>query len=166
MPNRRDELRRVILVAVILLGGCVSLSDKARQVPMVFKEKVRHCKYIGSAEGSDHWSLTAPQQLRSAINEAHNNGADLGATHVVLVQSGGNFGKTAKVKAYDCPHITTKDKIEKTVMMETGCSRSKTYITAKSQTSTDAMVYRVFSCGEYYVCKRSSDDISCRPAKK
>ena len=159
-------MKRIGLLLVILMGGCVALSDKARQVPMVFKEKVKHCEYIGEAEGSDHWSLTPPQRLRSAINEAHNKGAELGATHVVLVQSGGLSGKTATVKAYDCPRITTKDKIEKTVMMETGCSRKKTYITAKSQTSTDTMIYRVWSCGEYYVCEYSSDDLSCRPAKK
>ena len=61
------------------------------------------CKYVGEVQGSSGWgNLAASAGMENVKNEARENGAKLGATHVVWNNIAGGYSPYVSAKAYKC----------------------------------------------------------------
>ncbi len=61
------------------------------------------CKYVGEVQGSSGWgNLAASAGMENAKNEARENAAKLGATHVVWNNIAGGYSPYVSAKAYKC----------------------------------------------------------------
>ena len=64
---------------------------------------VASCKYLADVQGSSGWgNLAASAGMENSKNEARENAAKLGATHVVWNQVSGGYAPYATGKAYKC----------------------------------------------------------------
>ena len=71
--------------ACLCLSGCaVAPSAFASRVQEADAQMIASCKYIGEVQGSSGWgNLAASAGMENAKNEARENAAKLGATHVL-----------------------------------------------------------------------------------
>ena len=101
----RSLMRKALLgIIVISMVNCTSLTEQGAKVALVYKKKIKECKYIGKAEGTSHAPAYFGWNIKSAHAEARNNAAEMGATHAVVLKSGGVLSKEVILKAYDCGH--------------------------------------------------------------
>jgi hypothetical protein len=64
---------------------------------------VTSCKYVGEVQGSSGWgNLAASAGMENAKNEARENAAKLGATHIVWGNIAGGYSPYVSGKAYKC----------------------------------------------------------------
>lgn len=78
-------------------------SAAAGRVQEADTQMVASCKYLGEVQGSSGWgNLAASAGMENSKNEARENAAKLGATHVVWNQVSGGYAPYATGKAYKC----------------------------------------------------------------
>ena len=66
-------------------------------------QMVASCKYLADVQGSSGWgNLAASAGMENSKNEARENAAKLGATHIVWNQVSGGYAPYATGKAYKC----------------------------------------------------------------
>jgi hypothetical protein len=64
---------------------------------------VAGCTFLGQVQGSSGWgNLAASQGMENARNEAQEQAAELGATHVVWSNVSGGYSPYATGRAYRC----------------------------------------------------------------
>ncbi len=92
------------VLACICLSGCaVAPSAAASRVQEADAQMVASCKYIGEVQGSSGWgNLAASAGMENAKNEARENAAKLGATHILWNNIAGGYSPYVSGKAYRC----------------------------------------------------------------
>ena len=93
-----------IITAALLLTACATtLSEKARSVKLADINIVKECQLLNTVEGSSSVSgLMVSQGIQNARNEAIENAAELGATHIVITESIGGSVPYVAGNAYNC----------------------------------------------------------------
>lgn len=94
-----------LLVATLLLTtGCTtSLSARAAKVQDADMTIIERCKFVGDVQGSSGWgNLAASAGMQNAKNEAREQAAEMGATHVIWTGVVGGLSPFATGKAYIC----------------------------------------------------------------
>lgn len=101
MPRK---IQLSVVVLPILVSACATtLSPAARQVRVADTSMVSDCTFLGNAQGSSGWgNLAASTGMQNARNEAREQAADMGATHVVWENVEGGYSPSAFGKAYRC----------------------------------------------------------------
>ncbi len=104
-PSRRF-IGSLILssVTTTLLASCaVAPSPAASRVQEADAQMVASCKYVGEVQGSSGWgNLAASAGMENAKNEARENAARLGATHILWNNITGGYSPFVSGKAYRC----------------------------------------------------------------
>jgi len=102
--NRMDSWHYVALLLSCLVAGCATtLSTSAQRVKIAEAPEVSRCKFISDVQGSSGWgNLAASIGIQNARNEAIEQAATAGATHVVWTSAWGFMGSSATGKAYRC----------------------------------------------------------------
>ncbi len=87
-----------------VLSGCATTpSPRALSIQDADYRKVENCQFIGDVHGSSGWgNLAASTGIQNAKNEAREQAAAMGATHIVWVQVAGGYSPYAVGKAYRC----------------------------------------------------------------
>lgn len=92
-----------IAFATLAEGCAVAPSAAAVSVKDADPSTVATCKYVGDVQGSSGWgNLAASTGMENAKNEARENAAKLGATHVVWSNIAGGSSPYVSAKAYKC----------------------------------------------------------------
>lgn len=92
------------VAAAFFASGCaVAPSTAASRVQEADAQMVASCKFVGEVQGSSGWgNLAASAGMENAKNEARENAAKLGATHVVWDNIAGGYSPYVSGKAYKC----------------------------------------------------------------
>ena len=92
------------IAAATFLNGCATApSAAAARVQEADTNMVASCRYLGDVQGSSGWgNLAASAGMENAKNEARENAAKLGATHVVWNNITGGYSPYVSAKAYKC----------------------------------------------------------------
>jgi len=92
-----------IAITALAQGCAVAPSAAAASVKDADAPTVSACKYVGDVQGSSGWgNLAASTGMENAKNEARENAAKLGATHVVWGNVAGGASPYVSAKAYRC----------------------------------------------------------------
>jgi hypothetical protein len=94
----------LILLPACLLAGCSTTpSASALRVKIADDREVSNCKFITNVQGSSGLgNLAASTGIQNAKNEALEQAAADGATHVVWTSTEGFMGSSATGEAYRC----------------------------------------------------------------
>ena len=94
----------LLVVALLLMAGCTtSLSTRAMKVQDADITIMERCKFVGDVQGSSGWgNLAASAGMQNAKNEAREQAAEMGATHVIWSGVAGGYSPYATGKAYMC----------------------------------------------------------------
>lgn len=92
------------LLVMFLLGGCATTSSiSAQRVKVADAPEVSGCKFLKDVHGSSGWgNLAASTGMENAKNEALEQAASAGATHIVWTNIVGGYSPFATGKAYRC----------------------------------------------------------------
>jgi uncharacterized lipoprotein len=107
----RSSLAAVILVVVVpLLAACsTSRSAAAQKVQEADSSMVAGCTFLGDVSGTSGWGgLAASTGIEYAKNQALDQAAKKGATHVVWNTLAGGMSSSVSGKAYKCPGASPK----------------------------------------------------------
>lgn len=98
------RLQLIGLLLVSSLSGCaVAPSTSAQRVKIADASEVTECKFVTDIHGSSGWgNLAASTGMQNAKNEALEQAASSGGTHVVWTSVVGGYGPFATGKAYRC----------------------------------------------------------------
>jgi uncharacterized protein YcfL len=94
----------LILIALLLMTGCTtSLSARAVKVQDADMTIMERCKFVADVQGSSGWvNLAASAGMQNAKNEAREQAAEMGATHIIWTGVAGGYSPYATGKAYIC----------------------------------------------------------------
>jgi len=93
----------VLVIGAAVAGCATSPSRDAAKVKEADERMVASCQFLGSVQGSSGWGgLAASTGTQNARNEAQEQAARLGATHVVWAAAAGGFAPSAAGRAYRC----------------------------------------------------------------
>ncbi len=92
------------IVSLFALSGCTtSLSASARKVQDADMTILGKCNFLGDVQGSSGWgNLAASAGMQNAKNEAREEAAAMGATHIMWTGIAGGYSPFATGKAYNC----------------------------------------------------------------
>lgn len=92
------------LLFVIFLAGCATkLSSNAMAIRDADALQMLNCRYVGDVDGTSGFgNLAASTGINNAKNEARENAAHLGATHIVWTTVSGGYSPYVSGKAYQC----------------------------------------------------------------
>ena len=92
------------LASLLILSGCTTaLSPHAKNIIPADYKMVASCTYLGEVHGSSGWgNIAASQGMQNAMNEAQEQAASLGATHIVWSSIVGGNSPFTTAKAYKC----------------------------------------------------------------
>lgn len=98
-------LSAAALVASAALCGCATgRSAAASRVQEADSNMVAGCTYVAEVSGTSGWGgLAASTGIENAKNQALEQAARKGATHVVWNALAGGMGPSVSGKAYRCP---------------------------------------------------------------
>jgi len=93
-----------ILVIALSFGACATgPSLRARQVVEADRNDVSSCQYLKEVQGTSGWGgLAASTGIENTKNEALDNAARAGATHIVWNSLVGGYSPSVSGKAYSC----------------------------------------------------------------
>lgn len=93
-----------LLPAVLVLAGCATtLSSTASRVIQADDQMVASCRFLGQVSGSSGFgNIAASTGMENARNEATEQAARLGATHIVFQRVSGGYSPSADARAYKC----------------------------------------------------------------
>lgn len=85
-------------------AGCATtLSTSAQRVKVADTPEISSCRFVSDVHGSSGWgNLAASTGMQNAKNEALEQAASAGATHVVWTNLAGGYSPFATGKAYRC----------------------------------------------------------------
>ena len=101
------------LLALSITGCATALTHEASRITQVShaeQNQVKTCKSMGEVAGNSNYGGLFMQETGKsyAKNQAMNDAANMGATHVVWVLAeGGFFGGKAFGVAYKCPKVAS-----------------------------------------------------------
>lgn len=92
------------LIFLFLCSGCATtMSPAAHQIRPADDQMTTGCLFLGEVQGSSGWgNLAASQGMQNARNEAQEQAAKLGATHIAWMNISGGHSPFAIGKAYRC----------------------------------------------------------------
>ena len=92
------------LLIALLASGCITVpSAAAQRVKVADPAEVVACKLVADVHGSSGWgNLAASTGMQNAKNEALEQAASAGATHIVWTNVAGGYSPFATGKAYRC----------------------------------------------------------------
>ena len=95
---------RFMLVLPLMLMGCATApSPQAVAVRDADQKMVESCEFVGDVTGASGWGgIAASVGTKNAQNEARDQAAGLGATHVVWSALAGGWSPSVSGKAYRC----------------------------------------------------------------
>ena len=95
---------RFMFVLPLMLVGCATApSPQAVAVRDADQKMVENCEFVGDVMGSSGWGgIVASVGTRNAQNEARDQAAQLGATHVTWNMLSGGWAPSVSGKAYRC----------------------------------------------------------------
>ena len=104
MKNWNVIFASLLVTATSFVSGCaVAPSTAASHVLEADAQMVVSCKFVGEVQGSSGWgNLAASAGMNNAKNEARDNAAKLGATHIVWDNIAGGYSPYVSGKAYKC----------------------------------------------------------------
>lgn len=93
-----------LLASSLLLAGCATtLSASAAKVQDADNKMIAYCKFVGNVQGSSGWgNVAATTGMQNSKNEAMEEAATLGATHIVWDNISGGRTPFASGRAYKC----------------------------------------------------------------
>ena len=98
-----DSFLTFFFVILILFGCATAPSPKASNIQDADYRQVKNCRFVGDVYGSSGWgNLAASTGIQNAKNEAREQAAAIGATHIVWVQIVGGSSPYVVGKAYRC----------------------------------------------------------------
>ena len=91
-------------LVVFFFSGCATTpSTPAQRVKISDPAGVSGCKMVADVHGSSGWgNLAASTGMQNAKNEALEQAASAGATHIVWTNVAGGYSPFATGKAYRC----------------------------------------------------------------
>jgi Domain of unknown function (DUF4156) len=93
----------LLIILVGVFGCATTLSPAAQNIRPADYSMVKDCTFLGDVQGSSGWgNLAASQGMQNAKNEAKEQAAQLGATHIVWENIVGGYSPFATGKAYKC----------------------------------------------------------------
>lgn len=96
------------LPAAFLMGCATARSPAAAKVQEADATMVAGCTYLREVSGTSGWGgLAASTGIENAKNEALDQAAKKGATHVVWNAMDGGWSPSVSGKAYRCPPAPT-----------------------------------------------------------
>jgi hypothetical protein len=98
------HLIRLVAIAVfVALGGCMA-SRAAQTVKDADERMVANGQYLGEVHGTSGWgNIAASQGIENAQNEAREQAAKMGATHIVWTNTVGGYSPFVSGRAYKLP---------------------------------------------------------------
>lgn len=91
------------LIAFLFTGCATTLSTSAQRVKTSDPSEVSGCKLVADVHGSSGWgNLAASTGMQNAKNEALEQAASAGATHIVWTNVAGGYSPFATGNAYRC----------------------------------------------------------------
>ena len=97
------KLFALAAITFFLAGCATSLSANAMRVQDADVTIVGKCTFVGDVQGSSGWgNLAASAGMQNAKNEAREQAAAMGATHVIWTGIAGGYSPFATGKAYAC----------------------------------------------------------------
>lgn len=104
MRIKEMEFGLVAIMFLSVLPGCAtSLSATAGKVQDADITIVGKCSFLGDVQGSSGWgNLAASTGMQNAKNEAREQAAEMGATHIIWTGVAGGYSPFATGKAYLC----------------------------------------------------------------
>lgn len=99
------------LLALSLSGCATGLTHEASRITQISdsqRSQVKDCKSVGEVAGNSSYGGLFMQEAGKnyAKNQAMNDAANMGATHIVwILAEGGFFGGKAFGVAYKCPKV-------------------------------------------------------------
>jgi hypothetical protein len=93
-----------VAVALFVMSGCASLSPGAAKIQQVEKPTVSECKYLGEVIGtSKAGNMVYDVGKNRAKDDALEQAAKLGGTHIVWFQAIDSYPIRAICDVYLCP---------------------------------------------------------------
>ncbi len=94
----------ILLLDLLSFVGCATTkSEMAAKVLQADERMITNCKYLGDVTGTSGWgNLAASTGVNNAKNEALEQAASLGATHVVWTQVSAGYVSFVNGRAYRC----------------------------------------------------------------
>ena len=110
MRKRPSPATLIALLALPFVAACAtSRSQAAMRVQEADASVVAGCTFLGEVSGTSGWGgLAASTGIENAKNQALDQAAKKGATHVVWNALAGGWGPSASGKAYRCPSVAPK----------------------------------------------------------
>ena len=92
------------LLIALLASGCTTVpSVAAQRVKVADPAEVMACTLVADVQGSSGWgNLAASTGMQNAKNEALDQAAAAGATHIVWTNIAGGYSPFATGRAYRC----------------------------------------------------------------
>lgn len=98
-------MRNILILAVAAaMAGCVTSPTAGGSLVRDADDRmVESCEYIGDVGGSSGWGGAAARRgVESSRNQARNQAADRGGTHIVWSDAAGGYSPSAFGRAYRC----------------------------------------------------------------
>lgn len=96
-------MRFMFVLPLVLVGCATAPSPQAMAVRDADAKMVEGCQYLGDVTGTSGFGgLVASVGTKNAQNEARDQAAGLGATHVVWNMLAGGMAPSVSGKAYRC----------------------------------------------------------------
>lgn len=98
-----SKVLALIVLSILFTGCSTSLSPQAINVKDADFRTVENCQFAGDVHGSSGWgNLAASTGIQNAKNEAREQAAALGATHVIWGGLAGGYSPYVSGKTYIC----------------------------------------------------------------
>ena len=93
-----------LVATTFVLTACATVpSQSAAAIRDADERTVEHCKFIASVSGTSGWgNLAASAGINNAKNEAREQAAKQGATHIVWTSVNGGYSPNVSGNAYKC----------------------------------------------------------------
>jgi len=104
----RNPMASIVLIIAMFLfftfSGCAtSPSASAVRVKDADMRMVSNCQFVGDVHGTSGWgNLAASTGIQNAKNEARENAAAMGSTHIIWTDTAGGYSPYVNGKAYKC----------------------------------------------------------------
>lgn len=92
-----------LLFASLTIGSAATLTTSAQRVKIADAPEISRCKFVSDVHGSSGGGgIAASTGMQNAKNEAIEQSASVGATHIVWTNVAGGYSPFATGKAYRC----------------------------------------------------------------
>ena len=105
--RRRTSIAALFIIMVssllFIIGCATTQSGSAARVRDADMKTVQNCQFVGDVHGTSGWgNLAASAGIQNAKNEAREQAATMGASHIIWTGTAGGYSPYVTGKAYNC----------------------------------------------------------------